>query len=399
MDTSLNCAVAGALATELESSRDELTSRWLERIAARVTIDPNKIFPSEDLLDHVPLLISGIAEYLGDPADEITADMPVIAKALELGELRHEQGFDAHEILKEYEILGGVLYNFLAGAVDAIDQPCTRGELLECAHRLFRAISVIQQVTTTQFLTLARERVGEREERLRSFNRTVSHEMKNRIGAVLGAAQMLKEDWIREDPAKMLRFVDITLENAEAMQAILQDLLALSRTDSDARQQRNVLLPEVIAEVVRQLRAMAESAGVHIRVPSELPTVEVNAGAIELCLGNYLSNAIKYSDPEAPERWVELGAEARPTAGAQLLEIWVRDNGIGVPPAERDRIFDRFYRAGEAKSRAIEGTGLGLSIVQEAVEGLGGRAWAEFEPGPGSTFRISLPLRRGDDPR
>lgn len=397
MTTSIKCTLAGALASELQSARDELTGRWLERIAARVALDANKIFPSEDLLDHVPLLISGIAEYLADPADEITADMPVISKALELGELRHEQGFDAHEILKEYEILGGVLYNFLARAVDEIDQPCTRGELLDCAHRLFRAISVIQQVTTTQFLTLARQRVGEREEQLRSFNRTVSHEMKNRIGAVLGAAQMLTEDWIQEDPAQRGRFVEITLTNAEAMQGILEDLLALSRTDQDARQQRNVLLPEAVNEVVRQLRAMAEAAEVEIRITPALPGVEVNAAAIELCLGNYLSNAIKYSNPEAPVRWVEVGCDTHVTEGLEFLEIWVRDNGIGVPPAERDRIFDRFYRAGEAQARAIEGTGLGLSIVKEAVEGLGGRAWAEFGQDPGSTFRISLPLRRSGD--
>jgi signal transduction histidine kinase len=395
MDTSVNCALAGALAGELQRSRDELTRRWLDRIAARVAMDPHRIFPSADLLNHVPVLIEGIAEYLEDPADEITADILVISKALELGALRHEQGFDAHEILKEYEILGGVLYSFLARVVDGIEEPCTRGELLECAQRLFRAISVIQQVTTMQYLALAQERVGEREERLRSFNRTVSHEMKNRIGAVLGAAQMLTEDWIRDDPAQMQRFVQITLDNAEAMQGILEDLLALSRTDSDARQQRHVLLPEAVGEVVRQLRAMAEAAGVEVLVRPDLPGVEVNAAALELCLGNYLSNAIKYSDPDAAPRWVEVAARTRVEDGLQLLEIRVRDNGIGVPPAERERIFERFYRAGEAEARSIEGTGLGLSIVREAVEGLGGRAWAEFDPGPGSTFCISLPMRRG----
>lgn len=397
MTTSTNCAVAPALASALHASRDELTRRWLDRIAARVSLDPNRIFPSDELLDHVPVLIGGIAEYLKDPADEITADAPVIAKALELGALRHDQGFDAHEILKEYEILGGVLFRFLSESVDSIDEPCTRGELLECAHRLFRAVSVIQQVTTTQYLSLARDKVHEREERLRSFNRTISHEMKNRIGAVLGAAQMLKEDWIREDPAQMLRFVDIALQNADAMQGVLQDLLSLSQTDSDSRQQRHVLLPEAVAEVVRQLRAMAEAAGVAVRVQPDLPRVEVNAAALELCLGNLVSNSIKYSDPASDIRWVEVTAEKRILNGVPTLELGVRDNGIGVPPAERDRIFERFFRTGEAQARSIEGTGLGLSIVRETVEGLGGLAWAEFDGTPGATFRIALPLRRGVD--
>lgn len=397
MSATARCALAAALAKELRASQDDLTRRWLERISARVALDPNHIFPSDELLDHVPVLIGGIAEYLEDPADEITADMPVIAKALELGELRHDQGFDAHEILKEYEILGGVMFSFLGQVVDTIEEPCTRSELLECAHRLFRAISVIQQVTTTQYLSLARDRVNEREERLRSFNRTVSHEMKNRIGAVLGAAQILREDWIRDDPAQMLRFVDIVLANAEGMQAVLEDLLSLSRTDSDTRQQRHVLLPEAVAEVVRQLRTMAESAGVEVRVRPDLPRVEVNAAALELSLGNFVSNAIKYSDPEAETRWVEIGGESQFDESGAMLQLWVRDNGIGVPEAERGRIFERFFRAGEAQARSIEGTGLGLSIVRETVERLGGRAWAEFDPGPGSTFRIALPLRRNAD--
>lgn len=398
MNITVSCALAAEMAHELRAARDELTRRWLDRIAARVSLDPDQIFPSDQLLDHVPVLIDGIAEYLEDPADEITADVPVIAKALELGELRHGQGFDAHQILKEYEILGGVLFNFLTRAVDGMEQPCTRGELLTCAHRLFRAISVIQQVTTTQYLALAGDQVHEREERLRGFNRTVSHEMKNRIGAVIGAAQMLQEEWIQRDPRQLQRFVSIVIGNGEAMQAVLQDLLSLSRTDNDARQQRNVLLGEAVAEVSRQLREMAEANSVQIRIQPDLPDVEVNASAVELCLTNYVSNAIKYSDPGASERWVEVGGLTRHVDGDRLLEVWVRDNGLGVPPAQREELFQRFFRAREAEDRGIEGTGLGLSIVRETVEGLGGTAWAEFDTGRGSVFKIAFPLRRTTDP-
>jgi hypothetical protein len=96
-----------------------------------------------------------IADYMEDPADEISADAPVTAKAIELGELRYSQGFDAHQILKEYEILGGILFSFLVRTVDGIDEECTRPELLACAHRLFRAVAIIQQVTTTHYLRLA----------------------------------------------------------------------------------------------------------------------------------------------------------------------------------------------------------------------------------------------------
>lgn len=166
----------------------------------RLTVDPNRVFPTDELLDHVPLLIEGIADYLENLVDYITADIPVVAKAMELGQLRHTQGFDAYEILKEYELLGGILFHCLVDAVGQIEEPCSRIELLTCTHRLFRAIAVIQQVTTTHFLRLNYERVREREERLCGFNRMVSHQMKNRIGAVCGANAMLQEEWIGGDP-------------------------------------------------------------------------------------------------------------------------------------------------------------------------------------------------------
>ncbi|HWK89148.1 MAG TPA: sensor histidine kinase [Longimicrobium sp.] len=393
MEITINCKVASALAQMMREQREELTRRWLDRIAARVDIDPNLIFPTDELLDHVPLLVDRIADYLEDPADEITADAPVTGKALELGELRYEQGFDAHQILKEYEILGGVLFAFLVRCVDEIDEPCTRSELLACAQRLFRAVSVIQQVTTSQYLRLAAERVREREERLRGFNRMVSHELKNRLSSVLGAGQLLADADITSNAERRARFAQMVVENAEGMQEILQNLIELSRTDPDARRGRNVPLPRVAAEVVRQLREMSAARGVQVRM-EELPEVEVNAGAVELCLTNYVSNAVKYADPGKSDRWVRVSGEVRHAEnGGSELVVVVEDNGLGVPEEAREQLFTRFYRAHRTIT-GVEGTGLGLSIVRETVETLGGRAWGEFEGEHGSRFLIAIPVRR-----
>lgn len=394
MDTEVNCRLAGALADRVRANREELTRRWLDRIAARVEIDPNKVFPTDELLDHVPLLMDKIADYLENPSDEITADAPVTGKAIELGELRWSQGFDAHEILKEYEILGGVLFAFLVRNVDEIDEECSRGELLMCAHRLFRAVSVIQQVTTMHYLHLAAERVNEREQRLRGFNRMVTHELKNRISSVLGAGQLLADPEIASSDAQRTRFAQMVVQNAEGMQAVLENLLELSRIEVSTRQQRNVLLPRVAAEVCRQLREMAGARQVQVRM-RDLPEVEVNAAAVELSLSNYVSNAIKYSDPQVEERWVEVTGHLGAENGRRCeLVIEVKDNGLGVPEDRREGLFTRFFRAHGDTVTGVEGTGLGLSIVRETVEGLGGRAWAEFDAERGSRFYIALPCRR-----
>ena len=394
-----SCPLATPLAQRLRAQRDHLTLRWLERIAARVSIDRNRVFPSDELLDHVPLLIDGIADYVENPAEEIAADVPVVAKAMELGELRYSQGFDAYQILKEYELLGGVLFTFLGSVVDEIEMPCTRAELLRCAQRVFHAVAIIQQVTTMTFLRKSGDQVREREGRLRAFNRTVSHELKNRLGAIQGAHSLLKEPWV--EPAQRERLMTMIGDNTRGTQEVLEDLLELSRLDGSTRQQqRNVILPKAAAEAVRELRAHAQARGVSVRLAAELPRVEVNAAAVELCLTNYISNAIKYSDPQKADRWVEVRARVQEgTADGSptelIAEVW--DNGLGIPHDAQLKLFDRFFRAHADTAKDVEGTGLGLSIVRETVEALGGRAWVEPNPEGGSVFAFALPCRRSGD--
>ena len=390
---------AGAvLAAALRDAREELVRRWLDRIIARVSVTPNRIFPTEELLNHVPILIEGIASYVEHPEHELDAEGPVIAKAMELGALRHAQGFDAYEILKEHEILGGVLYSYLAEVVEHTGVPGTRSELLESWERIGHAVELIRQATMTHFLRLWAERVREREDRLRRFNRMVSHELKNRVGAIRGAAALLSEPWL--EAVQRDRFVQMVRDNTDALQRVLDNLETLSRIDSDTRQRRNVLLPQAAAEAARQLRDAAQSGGVDVRIADDLPAVEVDAAAVELCLRNYLSNAIKYADPDKPERWVEVTGELRfreRVDGGPELIVRVRDNGIGVPPQSRGRLFEQFYRAHGSTVTGVEGSGLGLSIVRETTESMGGRAWVEFPDEGGAVFVFALPSRREED--
>jgi signal transduction histidine kinase len=386
-----DCPVAGAFAAKLRGVKRELTTAWLGRISARVAIDANRVFPTDELLDHVPLLIDGIADYVDNPAAEISVDMAVVAKARELGALRHKQGFDAYEILKEYEILGGILFHFFSDAAEAIEEPCGRGELMTCASRLFRAVTIIQQSTMTHFLMLADQRIAEREGRLRAFNRVLSHEIKNRIGAIIGASSVMEDGAVPEaDRGKMLAIIG---RNARDMKVTVDNVLVMSQMENNVRQHRNVRLPEAAQEAARQVREAAQAAGVDVRVDPGMPDIEVNASVVELCITNYLSNAIKYADPKKARRFADISASLDSTAaGESEIVIRVRDNGLRVPPAKHDRLFEEFFRAHEEVNET-EGTGLGLSIVREAAQSQGGRAWAEHLE-DGSLFALALPIRR-----
>lgn len=387
-----DCTLEATLGKRMQESSRELSRRWLERIADRVSIDRYSIFPTDDLLDHIPILIEGIGEYIANESEEVSADMPVVAKAIELGNLRHVQGFDASQILKEYEILGGILFEFLIQNVDEALE-CTRTDVLKISTRLFRSISVVQQVTANQYLRVAAEVVRDREQRLRGFNGAVSHEVKNRIGVMVGAVNLLQEDFVQKDPARVQHFAAMLVDGITGLGTIVDDLIALSGVQAASTQTRNVLLPSAVAEAVRQLREFAASRQVEVRVADDLPEVEVPASVIELCVTNYLSNALKYHDPEKSDKLVEiLGFLRQPEGSERELVLEVHDNGLGVPEDARASLFTRFFRA-HRQLTSEEGSGLGLSIVRDVVNSIGGNSWTSTDDLGRTVFGLSIPLR------
>lgn len=389
--------LAATLSDSLRSAKQELVTQWLDRISARVAISTKRVFPTHELLNHVPLLIEGIAGYLKRPERDIDAKAPVVAKAMELGALRHSQGFDAYELLKEYEMLGEIIFDFLAQTAEQIPEDVPRAHFLACWQRVSQAVELIRQATVSHFLRLSAAQINERENRLRKFNRTVAHELKNNVNAIANASAMLSESWTPE--AERKQFETIVAKNAETLKRVLANLESLSRTQTDARHCRHVLLPEAASEAVRELKEAAKAKGVEVRIADDLPGIEVDAATVELCLMNYVSNGIKYSDGSRGDRWVTIDAaiDGPNTERDREVVIRVSDNGIGVPADKREQLFQEFYRAHGDTVTGADGSGLGLSIVREMVESIGGRAWAEFPEGVGSVFAFSLPSRRRSD--
>jgi two-component system phosphate regulon sensor histidine kinase PhoR len=225
----------------------------------------------------------------------------------------------------------------------------------------------------------------------RDFVANASHELRTPLTAIRGFAETL-QDGALDHPAMAKRFVGSIADNAIRLQALVEDLLALSRAESpDAGFERRPLdVVEAAAGVVRGLEQRASERGQTLAmVGGESPVHALADGqALDQILVNLVDNAIKYG---AADGRIEVRIRVAPTArGADRVVVEVADDGPGIPRRHLDRIFERFYRVDEGRARERGGTGLGLSIVRHLVERLGGRIEVESRVGRGTTFRVAL---------
>jgi two-component system, OmpR family, phosphate regulon sensor histidine kinase PhoR len=218
------------------------------------------------------------------------------------------------------------------------------------------------------------------------FVANVSHELRTPLSLIKGYVETLL-DGARDNPEVAERFLKIIERNAQRLDLLIQDLLTISALES-GRIKLNlqpVALRPLGEKVLADLNSRGENKG--IKLINELPelTATADADRIDQVLANLVDNAIKYGR-----------AEGRVTVGGKntddgKVEVFVQDDGPGIPPEALDRVFERFYRVDKARSREQGGTGLGLSIVKHIVHSHGGEVWAKSELGKGATFFFTLP--------
>lgn len=218
----------------------------------------------------------------------------------------------------------------------------------------------------------------------RDFLGNISHELKTPIGAIGLLSEAIHS--AAEDPVQVRRFADKLTAEVERLTALTHDVIELTRAQStDALSGASLVkVRKVIDEAMERNRLAAQSAGVRIHREQDVsPLVLGQHSVLVSAVNNLILNAIQHSSP---------GSHVDVTVRVvdDVVEISVQDYGEGIPPHELDRIFERFYRVDEARSRLTGGSGIGLAIVKHSVQSHGGdvRAWSR--PGDGSTFTIRL---------
>jgi len=240
------------------------------------------------------------------------------------------------------------------------------------------AVVVLHDVTELRRLERVRQ----------DFVGNVSHEFKTPLTAIQGFAETLLAGAV-DDPKNNRRFLEIIREHAVRLARVTDDLLKLARIEAGKLELE--FFPVGVQELIEGcaettlLKASRKQISFSMEVPAGIPALRGDASLLHDVLQNLLDNAIQYTPPGGR---VVVGA----AAGPHEATVTISDSGIGIPQADQERIFERFYRVDAARSREAGGTGLGLSIAKHIVEAHGGRLWVESAVGQGSKFSFSIPL-------
>jgi two-component system sensor histidine kinase SenX3 len=250
----------------------------------------------------------------------------------------------------------------------------------------------VAQVTPQHLLVLAEDLTAARklETMRRDFVVNISHELKTPVGALSLLAETVQD--AADDPDAVRRFAARMTAEASRLSQLVQEIIELSRLQTAGALEglRLVDVDQLLAEAADRAHTTASARRITIDVGGETGvTVFGDRNLLVTAVRNLLDNAVAYS-PDA----TRVGVGVR-TVG-EIVEIAVVDSGIGIAATEQERIFERFYRVDQARSRDTGGTGLGLSIVKHVAADHGGEVTVWSQPGRGSTFTLRLP--RADEP-
>jgi signal transduction histidine kinase/DNA-binding response OmpR family regulator len=224
-------------------------------------------------------------------------------------------------------------------------------------------------------------------ERLKSdFVTTISHELRTPLTSVYGAAVTMRGRELA--PERQEQMLDIIVAESSRLADLVDDILLAQRVDAGLalpNLEPVAVAPMVAAAVAAAELLLPENLELEIDLKGQQPIVQADAAQLRQVLTNLIDNAIKYSPGGG---LIRVEAEVEDAH----LQLVIRDQGLGIPPSEERRVFQKFHRLDHQMQRGISGTGLGLYICQQLVVQAGGRIWVEANPGGGSLFTVEMPL-------
>lgn len=211
----------------------------------------------------------------------------------------------------------------------------------------------------------------------------LTHQLATPLTSLNGSVQLLGEPWL--EPEQRQEFLEVVQQQVQRLRNLLNDLVALRNLETGKLKTQAVQFS--LQDLVEEVMVAFRSHPTIYHFNAEVPKVWGDRWQVSQVLVNLISNAIKYSPNGAP---IEIGAQQLQT---DWIEVWVRDEGLGIPVADQPHLFERFYRVKHHDRQNIDGTGLGLSLCKLLVENQGGQLGFESTHGQGSRFYFTLSTR------
>ncbi|HEX7027902.1 MAG TPA: sensor histidine kinase [Gammaproteobacteria bacterium] len=368
------------LATVIKREKDTLLSRWRDQVRQ---LPSAKHLNIPTLNDHVPVLIEELAYALQSRSDDKILKAPLGDSPPLHGAQRFEHNFDIVEVVAEYNILRGCIYDL--AEENGLN---LHGKAFHILSRVFdEAIGVaVQTFVTQQALEIQRRR----DEHL-GF---IVHDLRTPLNAISLAVKILEFTPPEESGQKITQMLTILSRNIKRLEALVEKVLKEStyvQAETAALERREFDLWPLVESLIYDLGPLAKTGGTKVtnRISKEL-AVYADAGMLRRVFQNLLSNALRYT----PRGEIIIDARKK---DAGDIECRVSDNGTGIPKDRLERIFDKAETNLEKTEKTT--TGLGLPIVKALVEAHGGEVEVESREGAGSTFRFTLPLKQKDENR
>lgn len=330
----------------------------------------------------IPLDPEGVG-LLGRGQPWAVADTAACRELVSASEL-HDRGF--HSFVSVPIVVGGhlrVLVSFASTERDALG-PAAADALAALVEPVGAVLHVLALLDDERDVSRRMRDL----DRLRSdFVGMVAHDLRAPMAVIAGFAEGLERGWEKLDDEHKREFIGRISRNIGNLNALVEDMLTVSHIESREfhLDVRPLDLRALLEQCVAEQADTAPQRRVVLELPDDLPAVHSDARRQRQVLCNLVGNALKFSDPDDP---VVVGAGV----AGDVIEVWVRDHGIGIADDDKSRLFERFFRTSEGKSQDSGGTGLGLFICRSLVESWGGQIRVDSTLGMGSVFTYTTPI-------
>jgi signal transduction histidine kinase len=266
-----------------------------------------------------------------------------------------------------------------------------RPEEIHLLETIGNQVGVAVQKAQLYEETTRQARELERANKLQAdFSAMIAHDLRSPLMNIMGVAEVMIDGMFGNVTEEQKKWLLRIQSSGRSLVDLVSDFLDVSKLESGYVEvtREAVDLAALIEKSIDSHRVLALDKKISIKaiIDSSLPSIHADPRRLDQVLSNLISNAIKFTGEKGQ---VEVGAAP---AGAPLVNVWIRDNGVGIPSGDISRLFEKYRQAGNVSQSSQKGTGLGLVICKMIVEAHGGKIWVESTEGNGSTFFFSLPV-------